>query len=207
MRFIGCKTQLLDNIHEVVEQHAPDAKSFCDIFSGTSTVARYFKQWYEVYSNDLLYFSYCLQRATIENDSTPTFDVLSEKLGINNPIDYFNHLSTEMMEILPQEYRFFQNNYSPLGNRMYITESNALRIDFARNKIEEWHKSNLINEDEYYYLIACVIEGIPFISNIAGTYGAFHKFWDTRSQKKFELYNLQVVHNGKNNVYVSIISL
>lgn len=166
MRFIGCKTQLLDNIREVVEQHAPDAKSFCDIFSGTSTVARYFKQWYEVYSNDLLYFSYCLQRATIENDSTPTFDVLSEKLGINNPIDYFNHLSTEMMEILPQEYRFFQNNYSPLGNRMYITESNALRIDFARNKIDEWHKSNLINEDEYYYLIACVVEGIPFISNI-----------------------------------------
>ena len=73
MRFIGCKTQLLENIKEVIDMSAPDAKFFCDIFSGTSTVARHFKQWYEVTSNDLLYFSYCLQMATIANDSVPDF--------------------------------------------------------------------------------------------------------------------------------------
>lgn len=199
MRFIGCKTQLLDNINEVITRHAPNAKSFCDIFSGTSTVARHFKQWYEVYSNDLLYFSYCLQRATIENDDIPTFSTLKDKIGIDNPLEFFNQLPTEAMETLEQERRFFQNNYSPLGGRMYVTESNALRIDYARNTIEDWRKQGLLDENEYYYLVACVIEGIPFISNIAGTYGAFHKFWDTRSQKKFELYALPVVHNGKNN--------
>ena len=57
MRFIGNKTQLLENIKEVVDKHAAGANSFCDIFSGTASVARFFKQWYEVYSNDLLYFS------------------------------------------------------------------------------------------------------------------------------------------------------
>ena len=71
MRFIGCKTQLLENIKEVVDRHAPGAYSFCDIFSGTASVARYFKQWYEIYSNDLLYFSYCLQKGTIENPKSP----------------------------------------------------------------------------------------------------------------------------------------
>lgn len=35
MRFIGNKTQLLDNIKEVVDKHALEAHSFCDIFSGT----------------------------------------------------------------------------------------------------------------------------------------------------------------------------
>ncbi len=65
MRFIGSKTLLLDQIKYVIDEKAPEAKSFCDIFSGTAAVARYFKQWYQVCSNDLLYFSYVLQRATV----------------------------------------------------------------------------------------------------------------------------------------------
>ena len=68
MRFIGRKTLLLDNIQAVIDEKAPGCETFCDIFSGTATVARHFKQWYQVYSNDLLYFSYVLQRATVELD-------------------------------------------------------------------------------------------------------------------------------------------
>ena len=130
MRYIGCKTLLLDYIHDLINKKAPSSNRFCDIFSGTATVARYFKRYYEVYSNDVLYFSYCLQMATIENPSNPTFVKLKEYYNFDDPIDYINNLSTEYMEILPKEKRFFQNNYSPLGGRMYITGENALRIDF-----------------------------------------------------------------------------
>lgn len=101
MRFIGCKMLLLDNIKELVDRKAPAAKTFCDIFSGAATVARYFKQWYEVTSNELLFFSYVLQWATVENDG-----------------------------------------------RMYINDENALRIDFARNKVEDWRIKSLISENE-----------------------------------------------------------
>ena len=111
MRFIGCKTLLLENIKQVIDEKAPDAKTFCDVFSGTATVARYFKQWYEVYSNDLLYFSYTLQRGTVENDSIPGFSELTKKTGIQDPIDYFNSLTQAGMENLEQEKRFFQNTY------------------------------------------------------------------------------------------------
>jgi len=199
MRFIGSKILLLENIKEVVDKHAGDSKTFCDIFSGSSVVARYFKQWYTIYSNDLLYFSYCLQKATIENDTKPTFELLNSHLGASNPVGFLNALTTTEMERLPRERRFFQNHYSPIGGRMYITDENALRIDFCRNQIEEWKKNLLLNDLEYYYLIACVVEGIPFVSNIAGTYGAYHKFWDKRSHKKFELFNLEVITNNKNN--------
>jgi len=199
MRFIGNKTQLLENIKEVVDKHAAGANSFCDIFSGTASVARFFKQWYEVYSNDLLYFSYCLQRATIENPSKPTFERLTKALGILDPISYFNEMSTECMESLPIERRFFQNNYAPTGGRMYITDSNALRIDFARNTIEDWNNAGFLSTDEYFYLVACVVEGAPFVSNIAGTYGAFNKKWDVRSNKLFVLIDLPVVNNGLSN--------
>lgn len=198
MRFIGCKTLLLDKIEEVIDENIKDAKSFCDIFSGTSTVARYFKNRYEVYSNDLLYFSYVLQKATIENDELPKFNGLKQ-IGINDPINYFNELKNKDMEELKQENRFLQNTYAPTGNRMYFTDENALRIDFARTKTEEWLKHDLITENEYYYLIACIIEGVPFISNISGTYGAYHKQWDKRTQKIYQLYRLDVVSNNKNN--------
>ncbi|MBE6452547.1 MAG: adenine methyltransferase [Alphaproteobacteria bacterium] len=199
MRFIGCKTLLLDNIHDVIKKHVKDAHTFCDIFSGTGTVGRYFKQFYEVYSNDILYFSYALQKATIEVDETPQFNTLKNKLKIQDPIDYFNSLQENDIEKLPKHKRFFQNNYSPVGNRMYINDNNALRIDFARNTVEDWFKNNLIDEKEYSYLIACIVEGIPFVSNISGTYGAYHKQWDKRTYKKYELCRLPIYTNNKNN--------
>lgn len=199
MRFIGCKTLLLENIKQVIDEKAPDARTLCDIFSGTATVAQYFKQWYEVYSNDLLYFSYVLQKGTIENDSMPVFEKLDKELGIKDPIDYFNGLEEDAMKSLPQEKRFFQNTYAPTGGRMYVTDENALRIDFARNTVENWKEKGLVDENEYFYLVACIVEGIPFVSNISGTYGAFHKSWERRSYKRYELFRLEVITNGKKN--------
>ena len=55
---------------------------------------------------------------------------------------------------------------------MYLTSENAKRIDYIRNTIEQWKNKNWINENEYFYLIASLIEGIPFVSNITGTYEA-----------------------------------
>lgn len=199
MRYIGCKTLLLDNIKKLIDAKCKNATSFCDIFSGTSTVARYMKPYFEVYSNDVLFFSYCLQMATIENPNKPTFKKLSNFIKCESPIKFLNSLTLLQMEELEQEKRFFQNNYSPKGGRMYMTDSNALRIDYARNKVNEWKKQGLLSTYEYYYLVACIVEGIPFISNIHGTYGAFSKTWDKRTNKIFQLMELDVFENNLNN--------
>jgi adenine-specific DNA-methyltransferase len=199
MRFIGSKILLLDQIKQVIDDKVPQADSFCDIFSGTAAVARYFKQWYQVYSNDLLYFSYVLQRATVENDRIPEFIGLQEATGIVDPVDYFNGREKKDLEVLAVERRFFQNTYAPIGERMYLNDENALRIDFARCTVEDWKNEGLLSEDEYYYLVACIVEGIPFVSNTSGTYGAFHKTWERRSYKRYELYRLPVKHNGRDN--------
>lgn len=185
MRFIGSKTLLLDQIRQVIDEKAPGAESFCDIFSGTAAVARYFKQWYQVSSNDLLYFSYVLQRATVENDGMPEFAHLQEAAGIKDPVDFFNGREKKDLEELPAERRFFQNTYAPQGGRMYLNDENALRIDYARCTVEDWKAAGFLSEDEYYYLVACIVEGIPFVSNTSGTYGAFHKSWERRSYKQY----------------------
>ena len=77
---------------------------------------------------------------------------------------------------------------------MYLRSENALWIDFIRNKIEDWKENQLINENEYYYLLASLIEGVPYVSNITGTYGAYLKQWDKRAFKKL-VGNINYCHN------------
>lgn len=44
MRFIGSKVNLLEDIREMIKNNCTGATSFCDIFSGTTSVARFFKK-------------------------------------------------------------------------------------------------------------------------------------------------------------------
>lgn len=198
MRYIGNKTNLLKEINRVIEDNCNEnEKIFCDLFSGTSSVARFFKNRYKIISNDILYFSYILQRATILNNEKPSFEKLKNKLHIENVLDYL-----ETINIKDNNYKqFISNNYAPNENceRMYLTPENANRIDYIRTTIEKWKNEELINENEYYYLLATLIEGIPFVSNITGTYGAYLKKWDKRAFKKFEMVRLNVVNNHEDN--------
>lgn len=198
MRFIGSKVLLLKKIEEAIKDNIQDAVSFCDIFAGTASVARYFKKNYKIISNDHLHFSYVLQRATLANNKCPAFKKIVEKLK-QNPFDYFLKVDIQIKHL--KQTPFVYNNYSPTEKslRQYFTNENALKIDFIRQTIEEWKNENLLNDNEYYYLLAGLIEAIPFISNIAGTYGAFLKHWDKRAFKKLEMVKLEVEDNGKDN--------
>lgn len=198
MRFIGNKTNLLDKIQQVIIENCNGTENtFCDLFSGTASVARFFKNKYKIISNDLLYFSYVLQMGTIKNNEIPTFNKIKKRLGIKDIFDYLENTS-----ISKEKFdKFIYTNYSPnkKSERMYLTSENALRIDFIRNKIESWKNDKLINKNEYYYLLASLIEGVPYVSNITGTYGAYLKNWDKRAYKKFEMIRLNVTNNNNKN--------
>jgi len=198
MRFIGGKTLLLGDIEAVINENTSGRESvFCDIFSGTGSVARYFKPKYEVHSNDILHFSYVIQKATVENNRKPVFSRLAG-IGIADPVKFLEE--TDVVE--DGHFSFFvADNYAPgeHSERMYMSKRNAMRVDFIRNTIEAWRKSDLINELEYYFLLAALIEGVPFVSNITGTYGAYLKEWDKRSYKTFEMARLDVLDNGRSN--------
>ena len=200
MRFIGSKTTLLNNIENVIEKNADgNERVFCDIFSGTATVARYFKQKYEVHSNDLLHFSYVIQKATVENNNIPTFNRLRQ-IGIIDPIKFLEETQVQTYNYNDERY-FITKNYSPHEHcdRMYMSNKNATRIDFIRNTIESWKSLGFLDEMEYYYLLAGLIEGVPSISNITGTYGAYLKHWDRRAFNDFEMIRPQVVNNNRPN--------
>ncbi len=198
MRFIGSKNLLLEEIKIIIQKNIKkDVKVFCDIFSGTASVARFFKNDYKILSNDLLFFSYVIQKAIIGNNKRPKFIKL-KKNGVE-PFKYLNEVVIDLSQF--KEAPFIFENYSPnkKSERCYLSNENALKIDFIRQQIEEWKQKNLINENEYYYLLAALIEATPFVSNIAGTYGAYLKHWDNRALKKIILLEPKLFDNKLSN--------
>jgi adenine-specific DNA-methyltransferase len=193
MRYIGSKVGLLAFIERPLREHQLHEKSFCDIFSGTTVVARHFKKkGYSVIANDNMTYSYVFEKAYIENnDPDPQFEGLGKLADgrnssrLSNVVLYLNNLKgTE---------GFVFDNFCVEGRtgkkygRNCFTASNAKRIDAIRNKIEDWKTDGKLAENEYYILLAAVLEAIPFVSNISGTFGAFLKSNDPRMFKEYRL--------------------
>ena len=216
MRFIGCKENILDFIEYFIKQKDIKGKVFCDLFAGTTSVAKRFKKLgYKIISCDLLYFSYVIQKVYIEQNGYPKFLKLLKYLKID-PIEdtLFTTDSQNANEIikylngLEGIEGFIYNNYSPEGThnktyvRKYFTGDNAIKIDAIRTKIEEWKRTNYVNIDEYYFLLCSLIESVPFVANISGTYAAFLKEWDKRAFKKLTLEVPEIIKsNEKHKVF------
>lgn len=195
LRFIGSKQLLLKEIDNILLNHlSGNEETFLDLFGGTNSVGLYFKNRYTIFSNDLLYFSYVHAKAVIENNKELTFSNLN-KNGISNPFTYLQNENN----FIPSQCDYYQNAYTPKGNAMYLSIENGKRIDFIRNKLDDWKTEAWITDEEYYYLLSSLIESIPFVSNTTGTYGAYLKHWDKRALKPLELVPLEVIDNGKKN--------
>lgn len=198
MRYIGSKLNLLPQLEAAVNDRQTTGGIFCDIFSGTGAVGRYFKNRFPVVSNDLLYFSHVLQYAGIQLNQEPNFELLEKEVG--DPFHYLNTISAKKFnfKLAP----FVANSFSPYqsGERMYLTEKNALTIDAIRQSIQEWFDIELITKDGYMYLLASLLECVPSVSNIAGTYGAYLKHWDSRTSKPIFLEPTVLTDNGKQNI-------
>lgn len=192
MRYIGSKRNLLNEIKLLLDSHTNGTEqTFLDLFAGTNSVGLFFKPYYTIYSNDLLAFSYTQAKAVIENNVKPDFKGL-DKCGISNVLAYLSNLSVS-------KDNYYERSYSPTGDCMYFTVDNAKRIDAIREKIDEWNNAGLLEENESSYLISTLIDSLPFISNITGTYGAYLKKWDKRALNDLELIFPTVYNNNRPN--------
>ena len=98
---------------------------------------------------------------------------------------------------------FIYNNYTPSSDnceRMYFKPETGKRIDLIRILLNQWLENEIITENEYYYLLAVLIETVTFHSNICGVYGAYLKTWDKRTYNPFKLQQLEVFDNKKENI-------
>lgn len=179
MRYLGNKTRLLGEIDKFIVERNIKGKEFFDIFSGTGSVAEYFKKKYNVSSNDYMTFSYAIQTSKLMNEGEVLFTKLNKVLGV----DVFEYLnSININELSPL---FISKNYSKKNSkRLYFSEENGLIIDWARVRIDQWSHQNLIDKNQRAYLMHSLLDAVTKVSNTTGTYGAYLKKLDNRALKK-----------------------
>jgi len=208
MRFIGNKENILDKIYKIISERNIYGDSIFDLFAGTTNVGKLFKKLgYQVYTSDLLYFSYVLQRAYIVNNKLNSFENLLHNIKIQSNSLFSSPLNlvVEYLNNVNVKEGFIFNNYTPEGTknlkspRMYFSNENGKIIDTIREQIEIWFKSNFIDENEYFVLLACLIETVPYYANVSGIYAAYQKKWDPRALKKMKLRTIETVINKKVN--------
>lgn len=186
MRYLGSKIKLLDQIESVIDDNHIDGEIFADLFAGTGCVGDYFKDRYKVISNDFLYYSYVFNKAKLMNTKIPQFKIFKEVYGE----DIFDWLNAQVYS--PDDTYFVYKNYTPIGNRMFFTEDNGIKIDGMRKNIETLYQNEIVEEKEYFFLIASLLESVTRVSNTSGTYEAYFKFWDSRAEKSFTLEPLEL---------------
>jgi adenine-specific DNA-methyltransferase len=177
MHYIGAKNKLLpwikENILSVVGSDLTN-KVFCDIFAGTSTVARGFKtQVGGIISNDLEFYAFVLSKNYIENHKK-----------IKDDQRYIDELNS-----LPLKQGFIYKNYCLGGGsgRQYFSDGNGMKIDTIRRQIEIWKKSKEIGDNLYYFLLASLLESADKVANTTSVYGAYLKYLKQSAKKQMML--------------------
>ena len=210
MNYIGSKFKLSSFLQTSIEStlqkaHAKPLKDsiFCDIFSGTSAVGKLFKtQVKQIISNDREYYSFILAQNYIGNHQRLTRD--KELLGILN----------DDLQTPPQKGKIYTHYALGGGNgRQYFSDENAMKIDAVRSKIAHWKDEKFINDKEYYFLLASLLESADKVANTASVYGAFLKQLKKSALKAFVInpaefecnQNEHLVFNEDANAFITKI--
>ncbi|WP_299465392.1 DNA adenine methylase [uncultured Microscilla sp.] len=212
MNYIGSKKSLLNfletSIYQVVkEKHF----TFLDLFAGTGAVGQHFKKLgNKVIANDLQYYSYVLNKNYIENHAHLEFKSLCGE------IDRLEGSLIEMraadvckyLDDIEGTEGFIYNNYCLEGTkdqehaRQYYSDANGKKADAIRQKIEDWKRQGLINDNEYFFLLATLIENLDKVANTASVYGAFLKKLKQSAQKPLQMIPANfVLNNAEHQVF------
>jgi adenine-specific DNA-methyltransferase len=183
LNYIGSKKRLLPFLDYVICSNIKEKGKFGDLFAGTGIVGNYFSQkGFIVNGNDKENYSYVINHASLKSSYN------------ENIKKYINSLN-EVKGVSGLMHKY----YSPKGERMFFTEENAKKVDAIRIEIEKL--KNEINIDEYYFLLASLIQSLDKVANTTSVYGAFLKFFKKSASKPLILTPIHTIKNsGENEV-------
>ncbi|KKR09857.1 MAG: Adenine-specific methyltransferase [Parcubacteria group bacterium GW2011_GWA2_39_18] len=207
MNYIGSKLSLLEfldeSINKVVDKNC---HVFCDLFAGTGIVGSYFKKkGYTVIANDIQYYSFVLNKHYIENHAHLEFQRLAKVLPKlkNIKVEERKNFVCDYLSSLKGINGFIFQNYCLGGTknqgsqRQYFSDENGRRCDAIRTEIERWVREALINPNEYYFLLATLLETIDKSANTASVYGAYLKQLKRTAQRPFVLKPAELIVNKR----------
>lgn len=192
LNYIGSKHTLCPLLTKIINEEIPDLnnKSFLDMFSGTGSVAYRFQDLTNnCDANDLEYYSFVINNALIK---------CSYSTKLQSILDDCNQL--QGVEGLV--YKNYSENET--CNRMFFTTDNAKKCDAIRIHIEQLKNINIINQNEYYFLLASLIVSMDKVANTSCVYGAFLKEYKKSSLKSLNVIPIHTkldVKVNSNQVY------
>ena len=209
MNYIGSKYSLRDFLEAGITKNVnSDCKVFCDVFAGTGVVGGHFKQkGFKIISNDIQYYAYCLNRALVGINQEPAFDGVLDDVKIVPTTLLCDTIDTvlEYLNNLDGKSGFIYRNYCPGGTegaefkRQYFSDENGRRCDAIRMQIENWWQAGKLTEDEYFYLLASLINAADRVANTASVYGAFLKHIKKSALKPLQLKRLGIVESDEDH--------
>lgn len=171
LNYIGAKKQLLPFLDDVITRTLTQEDVFCDLFAGSGIVSCYFTQKAKyVVSNDIEQYSFVINSAFLKTPYTDKLQVIIN--DINNNIACINDDTEPNLE-----RDIVYKSFSPSLHceRMFFTNQNALRIDRARQYIEQLYTNTIIDVHEKNYLIASLLVSVDKLANTTSVYGAYLK--------------------------------
>ncbi|MCM1500637.1 MAG: DNA adenine methylase, partial [Clostridium sp.] len=182
---MGNKRQLAAFIEENIRRYTKECRSCMDLFSGSGSASVIFKRMgYQVYANDFLYFSTILTKAVLLNNEPPAFESIGMDFNGKSNAERYRQV-LDFLNNLEGKRGFIFEHYSPAAietdgvERMYFTKENAKKIDVMRQQIDDW--KNDLTDNEFALLLSDLLKAVAPVSNIAGTYGCYMKYWKKRA--------------------------
>ncbi len=208
MNYIGSKYSLLSFLEEgIAKTIDADRGIFCDVFAGTGVVGSHFKQQgFDIIANDIQYYAYCLNRALVGIGRTPTFAGVLNDLKMPPTTLFSDAIDIVLAHLNTSKGKpgFIYRNYCPGGTargkyrRQYFSDENGMRCDAIRMQIEDWWRAGKLTEDEYFYLLASLIDAADRVANTASVYGAFLKHIKKSARKPLRMDRLAIVEGDEN---------
>ncbi len=194
--YIGNKRRLLPLIGDALRQAAGESLeglNFTDLFSGSGVVSRYARTLgMRVTANDWEPYARVLSEAWLEPVPEDVIRIFGSPGGLTEAVEALNHLPVPNMD---EEY--LARYYAPSSmnpdeadyriERLFYTRENALRLDAARNILENkaFRESFEKSTGELWaaadarlrhsLLLAPIIYGAATRVNTSGVFKAFHK--------------------------------
>jgi adenine-specific DNA-methyltransferase len=168
IKYIGSKRTLVPRIAAIVAA-LPDVERACDLFTGTTRVARALKaQGLYVVANDVATYSYELALATIEADR--------DELDLDRLGGWVAKLNA-----LPGYRGYYTRTFSEEAR--YFRPENGMRIDAIRDAIDELPASR----HERAILLVSLMLAADRVDSTTGLQMAYLKRWAPRAANPLEL--------------------
>lgn len=205
MNYIGSKWSLLPYLRRLIHQKKLTG-TFCDLFAGTTAVGQEAKRCgFAVISNDWQEYSFVLGRAYLCVNDYPDFaslratypDIFNRpslwRPDDQPPDEPLRKVLSYLNELPGIDTGFVYNNYCAGGTRhrehqrQYFSDENGRRCDAIRQTLAQWRVERSVDENEYYLLLAALLESIDRVANTASVYAAFLKHIKHTARRPLEL--------------------